>query len=116
MHSVGVVCSTLRPSSTVISMAKLQVSLSVVTDCLRLRLTLSVRANGVVINSAGVTVGVLLGGGLGLSFSAPSAVTTFSVCLLVSGESFQSYQTHDFGYSVAPLSFIYPLSANFNNC
>ena len=66
------------------------------------------RKQGVVLNKNGATVGEVLGDGLVLSFSSPSVIQTFDVCLRLSVEP-ESYKVADFGYSTEELKSIYPL-------
>ncbi len=69
------------------------------------------RPKGVVVNEMGATVGSLLGDGLYLEFSDPSVVGTFYVCLLIlSQPDTLTYPIRDFGYSLNPYEYIYPLS------
>lgn len=75
------------------------------------------RPRGVVLNVKGATVGSLLGDGLNLEFSDPSAVGTFYVCLLIlSQPDTLTYPVHDFGYSLNPYEYIYPLSKQVSLC
>ena len=53
-------------------------------------------------------MGEVLGDGLVLSFSSPSVIQTFDVCLRLSVEP-ESYKVADFGYSTEELKSIYPL-------
>ena len=52
-------------------------------------------------------MGEILGDGLVLSFSDPSSVRAFDVCLRLGQEA--SYDVPDFGYSTEDLEWIYPL-------
>ena len=61
-----------------------------------------------VLNQNGATVGEVLGDGVVLSFSSPSIVNSFYVCLRVSVEG-ETYPVADFGYSTAELTSISPL-------
>jgi hypothetical protein len=65
------------------------------------------------VNSAGATVGSLLGDGLVLKFSDPSEVVTLRICLLVSGvRDTEKYPIADFGSSTSLYQYINPLSTD----
>ena len=72
------------------------------------------RERGVVINQNEATVGEVLGDGLVLSFSDPSMVGEFDVCLRLNTEESGKYNILDFGYSISSLEAIQPLGLSFS--
>ena len=60
------------------------------------------------INQNDATVGELLGDGVVLSFSSPSVIRSFFVCLRLNQKP-SSFRVPDFGYSSSKIESIYPL-------
>ena len=54
-------------------------------------------------------MGEVLGDGVVLSFSKPSVVGVFDVCLRLNTEPSGDYKNRDFGFSNDELKYIYPL-------
>ena len=65
-----------------------------------------------VINQKEATVGEVLGDGLVLTFSDPSVIEEFDVCLRLTTEGGE-YNVRDFGYTTEELENIYPLGFFF---
>ena len=73
------------------------------------------RERGVVINDKDSNVGEILGDGLVLTFSDPSSIETFDVCLRIAQNEKAKYDVPDFGYSTEELESIRPLGLFFRD-